>query len=477
MKKTTLIIFVLLFAIFTNLYPVTYQEYNPNDERFRILALEKAKIRLELSERNWQNAKSLYDQKMIARDEFLLYELQYKNDRLNYEQYLLSVIFDNPYIIIEQAYKITDENGEVFVDLKIKNSSGGNVGIQEYVMEDMLSSRISITEMFNLYVSIKDLTRNIISQPYEYHIRSLGLDASYSIRFRLLKDVESVIVSTNYGDKISEKQIYLTRRHDSNLIMIRPDIYAQEIENGQMATFRLAMEYFGDTRQTFTATLNGLPEIFTWDIHNLPNQVTLSRLVFSPAETHQNIGLRIRVPERVGDNIDFDKPIPFNLTIRNQQNEVAGVAELQIVPTGRVSMRMTVNNLFWRGNDTEEIRFAQIRLENDGMQPITNIATDIFLPAEWDYTVNPSRIEILNPGERIPIELTVKMNKNVMPGIYQIRFRMTGNHVNRNLQTPELEFRAEVVKKTNAFIITLAILLSLAVIVGTIWFVMKISRN
>jgi len=463
--------------LITNLFAFTQHQYNPNDERFRILALERARIVLEQSERNWQNAKELFDQDMISRDELLRFELQYRHDRINYEQFLLSVIFDKPHIIIEQADKITADNGEVFVELRIKSSSGGSVGIEEFVLEDMLGSRVSMMEMFNLFVSIKDLNRNIISQPFEYHIRSLPDNTSYTMRFRLLRDVDAAIVSTNFGDRITERQIYLPRRHDSNLIMIRPDIYAQEIENGQMATFRLAMEYFGDTRLTLTAQISGLPEIFTWDIHNLPNQVTLSRLVFSPAETHQNIGLRIRVPERVGDNIEFDKPIPFSLTLRNAQNEIAGITELQIVPTGRVNMRLTVNNLFWRGNDTEEIHFAQIRLENDGMQPITNIATDIFLPAEWDYTVSPQRIEILNPGERVPIELTVRMNRNVMPGIYQIRFRMTGNHINRNLQTPEVEFRAEVVKKTNAFIIVLSVILSLALIVGTIWFIMKISRN
>jgi hypothetical protein len=468
------LLILLIFLISILLHAVTYQEYNPNDDRFRILALEKAKIRLGLSEKEWQDAKVLFELNMISQAEFMQIESQYRNDKLNYEQYLLSVIFDNPYIVIEQADKIKDENGEVFLDLRIKSNTGGNIGFEEYILDD---SRMTITELFNLYVSIKDLHRSIISQPYEYHIQKLAFGSSYRIRFKLLKDEESVIVSTNYGDKVSEKQIYLTRKHDSNLIMIRPDIYAQEIENGQMATFRLGMEYFGNSRQSFSAEINGLPEIFTWDVVSLQNQVTLSRLAFSPAETTQNIGLRIRVPERVGDNIEFDKPILFNLTLRNSQNEVAGITELQIVPTGRVSMRLTVNNLSWRGNDTEEIRFASIRLENDGMQPITNIATDIFLPADWEYTVVPNRIESLAPGERIPIELTVKMNKNVMPGIYQIRFKMTGNRINRNLQTPEVEFRAEVVKKTNVLIIILTVALSLGVIVGVIIFIMKISKN
>ena len=221
------IFFVLLSTmLLISLFCQTYQDYNPNYERFRMLALEQAKIRLELSERNWKNAKELFDRKMISQDEYLQHEAQFKNDRINYDIYLLGVIFDNPYITIQKADKIKDENGEVFVQLTIKNSSGGNIGIEEYILDDTMGNRVNITEIYNLYVSIKDLERNTISLPYEYHIKSLGFEKTFSMRFKLLKDVESVIISTVYGDKVTEKQIYLTRRQDSNMIMIRPDIYA-----------------------------------------------------------------------------------------------------------------------------------------------------------------------------------------------------------------------------------------------------------
>jgi uncharacterized membrane protein len=237
------------------------------------------------------------------------------------------------------------------------------------------------------------------------------------------------------------------------------------------------MEYFGDSRQSFIVEMNGLPDIFTWDLLNLQSNVTISRPVFSSSEAHQNYGLRIRVPERLGNNIEFDKPIVFSILLKNTQNEIASSSELQIVPTARVSMRLIVNNLSWKGNDRQEITFSQIRLENEGMKPITNISADIFLPAEWEYEINPERIEILSPNERIPIEIKLKTPKNVLPGIYQIKYKMIGNNVNRTLQTSEIEFRAEVVKKTNVFVIVISVVLSLAVIVGVIWFIIRISKN
>ncbi|MCK9329029.1 MAG: NEW3 domain-containing protein [Candidatus Cloacimonetes bacterium] len=463
--------------ILTFLGAVTYQEYNPNDERFRILALEKAKIRLEQSERNWTNAKELFENKLISRDEFLQYELQYKNDKLNYDQYLLSVIFDKPYITVLKADKVKDENGEIFVEITLKNSSGGNYGIEENIMEDILESKISVSEMFNLYVSIKDLQRNIISQPYEYHIKKMSFNQEYTIMFKILRDVESVIISTNYGDKIDEKQVFLSRKQDTNLIMINPEYYAQEVENGQMVTFKLMMEYFGDTRQGFKLVTEELPDIFTWDVISLQSQVTLSGLSFSPSETIQTYGLRIRVPEKIGDNLEFDKPILFKVLLMNQIGEISGQTELQIVPTGRVNMKLSVNNLYWKGDDSEEITFKALRLENDGMKTITNISADVLLPLDWEYVLIPQKIEKLNPGEKIPIDLKVKMNKKVMPGIYQIKYKMTGNYINRNLQTSEVDFKVEVVKKTNIFVVLFVVIISIVIIITTIWFIIKISKS
>ena len=56
-------------------------------------------------------------------------------------------------------------------------------------MMDDKAAQKDATEMFNLYVSIKDLDRSIISQPYEHHVKKLKLNEEYTMHFKLLKDV------------------------------------------------------------------------------------------------------------------------------------------------------------------------------------------------------------------------------------------------------------------------------------------------
>ena len=119
---------------------------------------------------------------------------------------------------------------------------------------------------------------------------------------------------------------------------------------------------------------------------------------------------------------------------------------MEIAATAKASMKLIVNNLYWKGNDTETINFSQIYLENEGMKPISNISAEIFLPAEWEYEISPKKIEQLNPSARLPIDIKIKTPKSVLPGIYQIKFKMVGNNVNRILQTSEIEFKAGLLK-------------------------------
>ena len=65
----SLIVLLFLYFVLGTLNAQTYQEYNPNDERFKIIALEKAKIRLDNSERDFIAAKKLYEDNFISKDE------------------------------------------------------------------------------------------------------------------------------------------------------------------------------------------------------------------------------------------------------------------------------------------------------------------------------------------------------------------------------------------------------------------------
>ncbi len=475
MKKVFLIISCLI--IFLVLKAVSYQEYNPNDDRFRVLALEKAKIRMEQSEREWQNAKELFEKKYISQTEYKEYELQYKNDKINYEQYMLSVIYDKPHISVVSAYKTQTEDGRIQVQLTLANTSGGNFAIEEKAMEGIKEGKLSPTMMYNVYVSLLDEQNSIISQPYEYYIKSLGFNEKKNLSFFLLKDMDAVTVSVNYGDKITEKRIYLKRKGTSNNLSITPDFYAQEVQIGATAVFRLALEFYGEGKQNLIPMIENLPSGFTWSIANESNAVTLSDIMFSPANAQQRFMLQINIPEKSEDNFELDKAIAFRFSLQNRNGEIAGYSDLQITPSGKAEIISSLDNLYYKTVKGKEIIIEPLIIENKGIKTITNISHSIILPPGWEYKIIPETIVKIDPQQKIKLKVIIIPSKSTSAGIYELKIKTQGKNVEKLISSQEQQIKIEIQEKTNVFFIIFLILLSIGVVLGLIYGMIKISKN
>jgi uncharacterized membrane protein len=471
-------LFCTLLCIFGFLQAVTYQEYNPNDERFKLLAVQKAKLRMEQSEQDMKNARQLLDKNCISKNEYQQCESQFLNDKLNYEQYMLSVIYDKPYISVVSAFKTQKADGQIYVELMLANTSGGNYAIQQAVADEKSDqNQLHPDTMYNLYVSLQDEQRNIISQPYEYHIESLKLGANQHIRFSLLKDVESVIVSVNYGDQISEKKILLKRKGTSNTVTIAPDVYAQDVQNGETAVFHLAMEYFGDSRKNLVPEILNLPPGFTWSIVNESNNLTISNLVFSTSQAKQNYILYVTIPEKEGTNIVMDRPLPFILSLSSKDKEIAGTVDLQITPAGKAELAVTLLNLYYQINKGKSLELYPVTLENKGIKPITNISYDLSLPTNWEYKAIPAQITKLEAKQKMKIRIVIIPAENTGKGIYDMKLTVNGKNVDKPVVTPEQLVKLEIQEKGNLWLIIGSVLLAMAFVAGLVYGMIRISKN
>lgn len=473
-RYVPLLVFWLLLSV---LNAVSYQEYNPNDDRFRVLALEKAKIRMEQSEREWQNAKQLYEKKYISLTEYKEYELQYKNDKINYEQYMLSVIYDKPHISVISAYKTQTSDGRLQVQLSLANTSGGNFAIEEKAMEGISEGKLSPTMMYNIYVSLMDDQGNIISQPYEYYIKSLGANDKKTILFYLLKDMDAVTVSVNYGDKITEKKIYLKRKGTSNSIAITPDFYAQEVQTGATANYKFAVEYYGEGKQNLLPAVENLPAGFTWSVISESNSITVSDIMFTPASAQQRFVLQISIPEKSEDNFELDKPLPFKFLLKNKEGELAGFTDLQLTPSGKAELITTIDNLYIKVEKGKEILIDPVFLENNGLRTLTNISHSLLLPPGWDYKIYPEKIIQIDPKQKIKLRIVVIPGKATASGIYEIKYKAQGKNVDKIVSAQEQQIKVEMTEEINIFLVIVLILVSLGIVGGVIYGMIKISKN
>jgi len=65
-------------------------------------------------------------------------------------------------------------------------------------------------EINDIYVSITE-NDSIISDPYERYIPSLKLEDPVTLKFELIKDVESVVVSMRYEEQEEKRNIHLKK--------------------------------------------------------------------------------------------------------------------------------------------------------------------------------------------------------------------------------------------------------------------------
>jgi len=468
---------LILLCFISQLVGVTYQDYNPNDERFKIIALKKAKNLLEKSERDFENASQLYEKQFISQDEMETYKTQYESDKLNYQQYMLSVIFDKPHLSVVSALKYQNQDGEVIVELTLKNSSGGTYALEDDALDDFDTENLKPTTVYNVYISLKDEAGNMISQPYEYHLKEINLSEEKKIVFKLLKDVESVIVSSNYGDKFDEKKIYLKRKSDKNILSITPDLYAQEIESGLSGEFVFNLEYFGEKKEKIDLLVENLPRFFTYEFLNYDNKVAISSVHLTAKSPTQKILLRINVPEKIGENIQLNETIDFMVNFLTMSQSSAGILNLEITPTGKAALLLEMNNLYIKAFKGETITSEIIKLKNNGLVDVTNIRFEIFTPPGWEFAISPEKMEILKMDEIQNAELKLVPDKSTIPGIYQVKIKATGRNRNKSIKSSEYELKIEIENKTNPFVVIIAVIAIVAVIAGLIGFIKKIMKN
>ena len=474
MKKFTIITICLI--VFSYIFGITYQEYNPNDDRFRILALQKAKKRLEQSEQEYNRAQRLFEKKFISEDEFQNIRLQYENDKLNFQQYMLGVIFENPYITVVKAEKYKDETGQYRVVLQIKNNSAGSYALEDELISTFKEMKLRPESLYNVYVSLKDEQGNIISQPYEYHIPEMISGKSYTIDFSVLRDIQAVTVSAVYAGKVDEKRVWLKRKTAEQSVVITSNVFSQEVETAASALYNLKIEYFGDYREVYKLNCSGLPKSYSYSFINSSNNAAISTLAMSAQVPIHNVALSISVPEKI-DESAFNKALAFDVSILGAENKVQGANELQIIPVGKAEMELAMNNMFFIQEKGIDFDVTPISIRNTGKKVIKDITFEVLMPSGWEKTIEPEFIDKLEPEQEQKLKFTISPDKKSLQGIYQLRIKAKGKDISKSVFTSDKELKMEILNKSNIWVNIILIIAAIAILGLLIYFMVKLSRN
>lgn len=474
-----------------------YQYYNPNDERYKFLALKKAEVRLQELRQTYENNKSLLEKNLISQDSYNKIESEYKLAEIEFQQAMLAVIFEKPYITVKKAVKYLTEDKRKRVRLILENSAAGSLDMGKLDLLNPLDESTAFVEyldfdkLTNVYVSLKD-NGIIISQPYEIKIEEMIYGKPVELDFGLLADLNYVTVSCRYGDVIDNKQIMLMKNSNYNQVSITSLQFSQEADLGGDCKYDLSLEAFSSGNMTYQMALVNIPPQITYEFRSTDN-TRISQIKFTEEITTQKVSLSLFLPIRADDQIIIDTPIVFYVVaydpevsknIRGNRNysetDIAswdcGKAKLELIPRGIGEIELIANQLY------QDIRIgnsinADFELRNTGTVPIYNIQTKLDLPYDWTGAITPDVVDVLEAGKEIRLILESFSPEDAGVGDYEISVMARAYVNNRLIETDAKTMRVHLSGSTGYLGPLLLTMMVILVIGGTVYLGRKLSRR
>ena len=475
-----------------------------NDETYLILALRKQKARFDAARVEYAAALELKQRSLIALNEFERIKTHYINEEISYQQAMLRVIFDQPHILIEKAVKYQAEDGKKRVRITLRNTTGGVADYEKLVQTDdsVFDPSLQPDKINNVFISLHESpeaggTGPIISQPYEDKIETLGFGDSASVDFLLLKDVEEVIVSMTYAGATDQKHIYLQKDTSANRVIVSSPNFSQESYLGESATYSLQLERFSNENDVFRLAVVNLPRQITYNFLD-PNSVPIQRLSqvnFTQGVTSKQLALTAYLPERSDVQVGIDRTITFYALVLPQEvwqdvqpldnktfseKEVdgldAGKVKLELIPRGVGRIEVRALNLYHEIQTDEDVSM-EVTVLNDGSRRLDNIRIRTNMPPRWQSDIRPDVISELIPAEEFTVKLQFLPPENVEVGDYEIQIQTLALADNRPVETQDKTVRIHVNAPTNLWLSAFIVLCVIGVLVGIIWYSVKLTKR
>ena len=374
-------------------------------------------------------------------------------------------------------------------------------GNQEYLQQfeqhfDIFTPEMRSNKIYNIFVSLINLEdKTIIGSPYEIRIPILELGSVEVADFGLLRDVESLQVSLNYGGRKDEKNIYLEKDDSANIVDIVSTQFSQEADLGSQAVYDLSLERFSSTEDVYTLTVLNLPREVTYEFVDGDTGARLSQIKFTQGVNVKRVNLRTFLPERDDENIVIDQPLVFyalvltrgeleeigtipsrTFTLEEINNLQCGKVRLELIPRGVGRIEVRAQTLYHEITVGDSVQM-DVTVLNDGTRRLDNIKISTDNPLNWRSIIEPDLIRSLDPEKEAVVRLTFIPPSDVGVGAQEVKIKTEALADNRRVETGDKTVRIQVQARTPILGTALLILLLIGLVLGIVIFGIKISRR
>jgi len=500
-------VFLLLISLFLPSYsgllsfqPQYLDDYEREDrlrdERYRLLELKKAYVKLMDARTRYERAKDLLGKELISREKYNEIETEYLTSEVEYSQRYLDLAYEKPHIMIVNAVKYQDKRGEKRVKVTLENTVGGAFKLEEIEMleDDAITKHINLNEVKNVFVSLK-VDDTIISRPYEQKIAVMKSGQPVTLDFGLLRDVDEAVVSLTYYDRKVDKKVFLEKDISAKVVTLTSSKFSQEVDLGRSATYDLKLERFTDEENTFGLTVVNLPPQIHYEFTDPETNARLTQVKFTEGVTVQRLNLKLYLGERVDEAVKIDSTISFYAMVLDDetqrelellgeeplQEEViqsikAGKVSLLLIPRGVGEIEINAANLYHEIVPGGEVRM-KISIKNAGTRRLDNILVKAETPFAWSSTLDPEVIPELEPDREAKVMAVFLPPEDIEIGDYVTRLKTEATSNNRLVKAEEKRVRIHVKPVTSVFFSLALLLVLFAIVAAVVIFGLRIARK
>lgn len=474
-----------------------YNSFNQRDDKYRLLGLKRAKEYFEVVRKEYDRQKDLFEKGLISETELDRAKNTYADAEVNYQQSLLSVLFEQQYVSVDRAVKYQAQDGSKHVRLTVANASGSSEEYRKLLgLDDQLFRSLQPDLIQNIYVSLYNDDGAIISQPYEAKVEELRSGDPRQVDFALLQDLDALTVNIIYGNGSSRTlKIFLQKDYTANRVLVQSQQFSQEAELGKSATYGLTLELFSGVNNTFSLAVVNLPGQINRYFRDETNGARLSQIRFTESVNTMKAALEVSLPDRPTERVPMDTAmsffvlaIPSNRTAEIQTSgdktwteaEIRklniGYVKLELIPRGKGRLLVRAPQLYHTIGPGGTVEMS-VDLVNEGTRRLDNVKVDVDVPLNWTKTVEPGIISTLgiNQEQRVTIRAVPAPGTGV--GRYEMRLRTSGLSDNQPVNAEDKTVTVEVQEETSIFWTILLILFILGLVGAVVVFGIRLSKK
>ena len=468
--------------------------------------VDNAKLDMETKLSDYEGNKDLFEQHIRTLDDLNSYQRAYQKAKLYYDQAVialeetrLSFLRQATHIAIRAAKKYRTPEGYRKIEITIENASNLdqaislNPGKTAAVVQALL-------EIQNVQVTIeRSSDRLIVGEPYEQLIPSLKLDEQVVLTFRLLSDLDDVIVvlTTQRGERDSFP-IVLRKESLQDIPTINSVQFSQEGDLNSRVRYDLILERLAENEKTFRLAVVNLPREIDFSFLDQATNASRTQLKVSEEVTRQQLELELQIPEKLSRRF-VDQTMEFYVFITDQEgfgqigqlnrkygnkpmqlediNTIKGNKErFELVPRGKGALETIIANRYQEIKVDEEVTI-RVDLLNTGTLEVEEAHLAILPPLGWTASTNPDTIDRILPGEKEPITVTLHPPEGLGVSEYDVRIEAAGFVGNEKVEAQEKDITIRVEARANIIRNALIIGGVIALVVGVAITSIRVSRR